>query len=165
MSIDFSKWSASDFAAWWGAIVASFAVIWNIIVAIRSGPRVYVRATPEMQVFPRQPVTGDKSYISVTAINRGNAPTTITHFIGYYTKNLWNRIRGKKQAFIVNTDLSLGKPIPYILKPGEEWSSMADQKSIQEKCANGLLYIGIIHNQRKRPVFKRVKFKGYGEGE
>ncbi|MFZ3136192.1 MAG: hypothetical protein WA126_02235 [Thermodesulfovibrionales bacterium] len=159
MSIDFSKWSASDFAAWWGAIVATLAVIWNIVVAIRSGARVYVRATPEMQVFPRQPITEDNIYISVTAINRGNSSTTITHFCGYYTKSIWNRIRGKKQAFIVNTDPSLGKTIPYVLRPGEEWSSMANQKSIQEKCAGGLLYIGIIHNQRKRPVYKRVRFR------
>jgi len=159
MSIDFSKWSASDFAAWWGAVVATLAVIWNIIVAIRSGARVHVRANPDMQVFPRQPITGDKTYISVTAVNRGNSSTTITHCCGYYTKNIWDRIRGKKQQFFVNTDVSLGKPIPYVLRPGEEWSNMADQMDIQEKCAGGLLYIGIIHNQRKRPVYKRVKFR------
>jgi len=69
MSIDFSKWSASDFAAWWGAIVATLAVIWNIIVAIRSGARVQVKANPDMQIFPRQPITGDKKYISVTAVD------------------------------------------------------------------------------------------------
>jgi len=159
MGIDFSKWSASDFAAWWGAIIASFAVIWNIIVAIRSGARLHVRATPEMKIFPRQSTTVDKKYISVTAVNRGNSSTTITHFCGYYTKNIWNRIRGKKQQFIITIDVSLGKPIPYILRPGEEWSNMAIQKDIQDKCAGGLLYMGIIHNQRKRPVYKRVKFR------
>ena len=159
MKIDFSTWSASDFAAWWGAVVATLAVIWNIIVAIRSGARVHVRANPNMQVFPRQPITEDKTYISVTAVNRGNSSTTITHFCGYYIKSFWGLLRGEKQEFIVNTDLSLGKPIPFVLHPGEEWSSMADQKSIEEKCIGGHLYIGIIHNQRKRPVYKRVKFK------
>jgi hypothetical protein len=95
--------------------IDSFHENWrDIVVAIRSGPRVYGRATPEIQVFPSQPVTGDKSYIFVTAINRGNVSTTITHFCGYYTKNFWNRIRGKKQAFIVNMDLSLEKPIQYV---------------------------------------------------
>jgi hypothetical protein len=159
MSIDFSKWSASDFAAWWGAIVASLAIIWNIIVAIRSGARVHVRATSQMKVFPPQPITGDKTYVSVTAVNRGNSSTTITHFCGYYTKNIWDRIRGKRRHFIINASGLLGRPIPYVLKPGEEWSNMADQKDIQEKCADGLLYIGIIHNQKKRPVYKRVKFR------
>ena len=159
MNIDFSTWSTSDFAAWWGAIVASFAVIWNIIVAVRSGARVHVRVNPEMQVYPRQPPTNDNTYISVTAVNRGNSSTTITNFCGYYTKSYWNLLRRKKQSFIVTTDLSLGKPIPYVLRPGEEWSSMADQKSIQEQCAGGLLYFGIIHNQRKRAVYKRVKFR------
>lgn len=36
---------------------------------------------------------------------------------------------------------------------------MADQKGLQEKSKGGYLYLGIIHNQRKRPIYKRVKFE------
>jgi hypothetical protein len=63
----------------------------------------------------------------------------------------------KKQQFVINTHPSLGKPVPYVLAPGEEWSSLANQKDIQGKSAGGYLYLGVIHNQRKRPVYKRIK--------
>jgi hypothetical protein len=159
MKIDFSTWTASDFAAWWGAIIATLVVTWNMIVAVRSGARIHVRANPDMQVYPRQPNSEDNTYISVTAVNRGNSSTTITHFCGYYCKGFWDLLRRKKQKFIVKTGPALGKPLPCVLNPGEEWSSMAEQKSLQEQSAGGFLYIGILHNQRKRLVYKRVKFR------
>ena len=159
MKIDFSTWSASDFAAWWGAIIASLAAVWNIVTAIRSGARVHVKVNPEMQFYPPQPGTKDTTYISVTAVNRGNSPTTITHFCGYYTKSFWDLLRGKKQEFVIPTIPAFGKTVPYVLNSGEEWTSSTDQKSLQDKSAGGLLYVGIIHNQRKRPILKRVKFR------
>jgi len=157
MVIDLSKFSVSDYAAWWGAIIATLALVWNIILAIRSGARIRVRANPNMKIFPKQPITGDNRYISVTAVNHGNSPTTITHFCGYYTSSLWDSIRGRKQNFVVNVHPSLGKPVPYVLAPGEEWNSLADQDDIMKQSGGGYLYIGIIHNQRKRPIYKRIK--------
>ena len=159
MKIDFSAWSTSNFAAWWGAIIATLAVIWNIVLAIRSGARVHVSANPNMKIYPPgPPASRDNTYINVAAVNRGNSPTTITQFCGYYTKSFWYLLRGKKQEFVINIDPAIGKPVPYVLNPGEEWSCMTAQKRIQEECAGGLLYIGVLHNQRKRPVCKRVKF-------
>ena len=157
--MDFNNWSISDYAAWWGAIIATLALLWNIVVAIQSGPRVYVRASPNMKVFPEDPITKDKTYISVIAVNRGNAPTTITHFCGFYADSLWNLIRRKRQHFIINAHPSLGKPVPYVLAPGKEWSNLADQDDIQDKMGKGYLYIGIIHNQKKRPIYTRVKLR------
>jgi len=157
MIIDFTTFTISDYAAWWGAIIATLALIWNIIVAIRSGARVKIRATPNMKVYPEQPVTEDNTYISVTAVNHGTSPTTITHFCGYYAPTLWDLIRGKKQQFVVKTHPALGKTVPYVLAPGEEWSSLANQENIQENNSGGYLYLGIIHNQRDKPIYKRVK--------
>ena len=158
MVIDFSNFKASDYAAWWGAIIATLALIWNIVIAVRSGARIRVRVNPDMNVIPKQPITGDKTYISVTAVNQGTSPATITHFCGYYTNSLWDRVRGKKQQFIINTHGSLGQTVPYVLAPGDEWSSLADQENILKKAKDKLLYLGIIHNQKKKPVYKRVKF-------
>lgn len=157
MVIDFSKFSASDYAAWWGAVIATLALIWNIVVAVRSGARVTVRANPNMKIYPQQPITGDNTYISVAAVNHGTSPTTITHFCGYYARSLWDLVKGKKQHFIVNTHAALGKTVPYVLAPGEEWSSLADQADLLKNAKGRFLYLGIIHNQRKRPLYKRVK--------
>ena len=160
--LDFSNWVFSNYAAWWGAIVATAALGWNIISALRSGPRIKVRATPNMQIFPRMSPTGDKTYISVTAINKGTAPTTITHLSGFYAKNFLCLVRRKRKNFIVSTVGGLSTPIPHVLRPGEEWSGMIDQESLTEKYHGGYLYVGVIHNQRRRPVYVRVLFKESG---
>lgn len=159
MVIDFAKLTASDYAAWWGAIIATLALVWNIVVAVRSGARVKVRANSNMMIYPEDPITAGKTYISVKAVNHGTSPTTITHFCGYYAPTFWDLIRGKKQQFVVNTHPALGKQVPYVLSPGEEWQSMADQQELQNHYSGGYLYLGIIHNQRNRPIYKRVKKK------
>lgn len=161
MKIDFSTWTASDYAAWWGAIIATLAAIWNIISAIRSGPRINVRAIPDMQIFPRQSITGDTSYISVTAINKGNSPTTITHLCGYHYKSVWCLLRRRKTQFVINTNPFTGKQVPYLLNPGEEWANIIDQNELRDKFSSGFLYIGVMHNQRKHAVLKRVKIVTY----
>jgi hypothetical protein len=157
MATEPSIFTASDYAAWWGATIATLALFWNIIVALRSGARVRVKANPNMKVYPPQPLTGDKDWISVTAINCGTSPTTITHCCGYYSASFWDLIRGKKQQFIINCDPRLGSKIPTVLAPGEEWSNLADQQGLKEQNPNGFYYIGIMHNQKKRPIYKRVK--------
>lgn len=156
--MDISTWSISDYAAWWGAVVATLTLIWNFVVAFRSGPRIHVRVNPNMQILSKAPATGDKNFISVTAVNRGTAPTTITHFCGFYTDSLWNLIRGNRQQFIITTNSVMGKDVPYVLKPGEQWNRWADQHDLQKKVGNGYLYLGVTHNQRKRPVYQRVCF-------
>ena len=157
MDIDFSKFTASDYAAWWGAIIASLALVWNIVVAIRSGARIKVTVSPNMQVHPKQPITEDNKYILVIAVNHGSTPTTITHFSGYYAPGFWSLIRGgKKVEFVVIPNQGYS-PIPFVLGPGAEWSNLADQKNIIEKSKGGNLYLGVCHSQNKRPVYKRVK--------
>jgi hypothetical protein len=154
--INLSKLAVSDYAAWWGAIIATLALVWNIIVAVRAGARLHVTATPNMQIFPLAPGEEDRTYIHVNAINRGNSATTITHFCGYRFDNLWDLIRNKKQHFIVN-GTSDGLPVPYKLAPGDEWRGIADQVLMLKDFKGKYFYIGVIHNQGKKPIYKRVK--------
>ena len=157
--MDFTTWDISDYAAWWGAIIATLTLIWNIIIALKKGSRIIVKAQPNMKIFPEDPLTKDKEYISVTVVNKGTAPTTITHFCGYHVKNFRDYIKRKKQNFIINAHPSTGKTIPYVLKPGEEWNNLAEQNNIDENYISGYLYIGISHNQRKKPKYVKVKHK------
>ena len=157
MIIDTSTWNASDYAAWWGAIIATFAFIWNLINTIRDGARIKITATPNMVYYPPDPVTKGKSYISLTAVNRGNSATTITNFCGYYAKSRWDVMRKKAQYFVVNTT-ELSHPIPKLLNPGEEWKGMLDQGDLEKKKEGAsFIYVGVVHNQSKKPIYKRVK--------
>lgn len=154
---DSSNLTASDYAGWWGAITATLALTWNIVVFIRSGARIKIRVNSNIIVFPESPITKGKTYVSVTAINIGKSATTITHFCGYYGKSYFGIIRMKRQEFVINCHPALGNTVPFLLSPGEEWRGLADQGDLSEHINNGVLLIGIIHNQRKRPILKRTK--------
>ena len=158
MILDLSNFSASDYAAWWGAIVASLALTWNIIQTIRAGARIEVVITPNMKVYPPQPPTNDNDYIAVKAVNRGTGPTTITHCAGFYTNSRWGLIKkSERQQFVINISPETGTKIPFVLEPGAEWNNLAAQADLFKMSGSGYLYLGIYHNQRSKPVYKRVK--------
>jgi hypothetical protein len=117
-----------------------------------------------MQIFPSQAPTHDKTYVSVRAVNVGTGKTTITHCAGYYTTNILGVLLKKyRQPFMININNQTGHPVPFILEPGTEWGNLADQEFLMERTENGRVYLGIIHNQRKRPIYKRVKLKAASE--
>ncbi len=157
--MNFSTWSINDYAAWWGAVIATLVLILNVITLLLSGPRIRVRASPNMQIFPQNTTIGEnKTYILITVTNRGNSATTLTHFHGYYANNLWNLLRKKKRIrFVLPVNLLLGKVIPYVFASGEEWSNMVEQSDIQKDLGNGYLYIGVSHSQNNRPTYVRVR--------
>lgn len=155
--VDFGTWSGSDYAAWWGATVATLAFAWNVVRALRAGPRIHVRANAGMQVYPRSEVFGDKEYIMVKAVSRGTGPTTVTHFLGFHSKSRWDAWRRKGRHFVVGTHPIVG-PLPRVLLPGEEWQGMSDQTDMPEHYSrSGYLYMGVAHNQRRRSVYTRVR--------
>lgn len=156
MIIDLSGLGPSDYAAWWGAAIATLALVWNIVIAVRAGARLHVTATPNMKVFPPNPGEEDYSYIFVYAVNRGSSATTVTHFCGYHADTLWDLIRGKRQYFMVNGTPD-GLPVPYKVNPGDEWRGVANQDRIFQNFKGKYFYVGVIHNQRKKPIYKRVK--------
>lgn len=156
MQIDFSKLNPSDYAAWWGAVIATLALVWNIIAALRAGARVHVTASPNMQMFPPNPSEENKQYIHISAVNRGSSATTITHFLGYSADNLWSLLRNKKQHFIVN-GADGSSSVPMKINPGDEWCGIADQDAVMEGFKGKYFYLGVIHNQKKKPIYKRVK--------
>lgn len=159
MVIDLSNMSSSDYAAWWGATIATLALIWNIVVAIRTGARLHISISPNMQFFPAPQGEENKKHIIVTAVNRGTSPATITNFLGYSDKYWWTRFTKNKkdrQCFIVNP-MGSSSPIPLKVEPGDEWRGIADQEAIMEGVGSNYVYLGICHNQHKKPILKRVK--------
>lgn len=158
MVLDFSTLSPSDYAAWWGAIIASLALVWNIVVAIRAGARIDVTVSPNMRMYPPGPPTYDNEYVAIKAVNLGNGPTTITHCLGYYTKSsLGIFIKRFRQPFMINTNAQMGNIVPHILNPGEEWGNLAEQKFLLDRPKGSRVYLGVIHNQKRKPIYKRVK--------
>ena len=153
---------ATDLAAWWGAIVASLILIWDIYKWKRSGPIVRVSASPNMRTYGNiSDSQKDKTYVVVEVTNTGDRKTTITHLIGFHYKSFFQKILKKRNKAFVVAIPALSEPLPYVLEPGERWLGGIDQNNkLEEISQNGFLYCGVYHSSGKRPVLERVIIKG-----
>lgn len=147
---------ASTWAAWWGAVSGSLAVAWEVFRWSRSGPKLQVIATPNMQIITPGEGIDDTLYISVVVTNGGDSPTTITHFCACTYRNVFDRLRGKKdQLFIINSGPE--SPIPHKILVGERWSARILQQKAAELVGSSLFYIGVQHALASKPNHVRVK--------
>jgi hypothetical protein len=145
---------ASDAAAWWGAVVATIVLLWDIYKWKTTGPRLVVKAVPGMQELGDRT---EKKLISVEVTNRGDRPTTLTHlaFIGY--TSLWNRLRRKRSAKVGFVPRPGGtQPFPYQLPSGDRWLGFAEQDAIKAYHKEPYLYAAVYHSGSNKPSLCRV---------
>jgi len=145
-------------AAWWGAIIATLILAWDIFKWKRSGPLVSVSASPNMQTVGGIPdALEDKTFLFVTATNTGNRQTTITHLVGLHYSSLLQRLRKKRNKAFFVASPAFAPRLPHILGPGEQWLGGIEQNAeLEELSRNGFLYCGVYHSSSRRPVLQRV---------
>jgi hypothetical protein len=146
-----------DPIAIYAATVSTTVLIWNIFIWFRTGPRLKVSASANMKTFG-QGVRDDTTYIVANVRNVGTQQTTITHVVMFAYRNRWDRFRKRaSETFVVNHAV-LAYPIPYVLEAGKTFMSMIVQNETAEKLSHSrLLYVGIVHAFRDRPVLARVR--------
>jgi len=146
-------------AAWWGAIIATLLLVWDMYKWKRSGPIINVSASPNMETVGKIPnhLEG-KKYISVEVTNTGDKKTTITHLVLFHYISLFQKLRRKKdKSFFVATPALFPPPLPYVIEPGERWLGGIEQTSkLEEMSRNGYLYCGIYHSCGKKPILQMV---------
>lgn len=112
---------ASELAAWWGAVIATLVLVWDLFKWLRSGPRLDLRVEWRREV-PRR---GEEHYgnalrwtLTIEVANVGDAPTTLTRLEVWHHPTLLSRFmrRGSKPYF-----LEQPRSLPYLLGPGEVW--------------------------------------------
>ena len=152
-----STFSASDWAAWWGAIVATVVFCWDIFKWFRAGPRLRVRTSTNMQLVNEAGTTGPEKYISISAVNIGDAPTTVTHlFLTYYASRTRRWLRRPTTEMIVPQP-RLAQPLPKFLPVGETWGGVIRQTPELEKMLDeGLLYCGVRDESSGTSTSSRV---------
>lgn len=149
---------ASTVAAWWGAGVATSVLMWDVFKFARTGPRLTVTVVPGTIAIPADP-TFPPTMIMVKVVNRGDAPTTITTLCGESYAGLGERLRRKGQSFVVMAPVG-GPGLPFPLGPGQEWVGCLNQADVVAKMgSDGLLYCGVAHTMRSKPVHRRVRLK------
>ncbi len=119
------NWLTIAVAAY-AAVVASAALALEVRRWFESGARLKISCMPNAKTI-NVPGTEGAAFLIASVANRGNAPTTITHFALYEYKNWFDRLRSKPAwtAVIVNPappGALVG--LPCVLQPGEVWTGI-----------------------------------------
>ena len=152
--------------ALYAALVATGVLIIQIRQWIENRPRVFLKVLPDM-VLPNNILRPDK-IILVTATNRGSETTTVKNlFVIWYENRLDKLFQRKGEVGIIphpSIRNSKAGVLPYVLKPGSEWTGMIDQtQTIDETyeletiIANKWAYVAIHCSHRDKLIRKRLK--------
>ena len=131
------------FIAAYAAVISAFVLGWDAYKYFASGAKINLNVTMNMRIFGGFK-DDENTYVSVTAQNVGDRPTTIVNLGGMYYSTWWRAYFFKQkpdEAFIISQP-SQGQPIPYRFEVGSQWIGMAIQSSdIENKVKNGILFI------------------------
>lgn len=144
--------TASVIAAWWGAVIATVVLAWDIFKWARSGARLKVRVTPNMQV------AGDSSQqklVHVEVVNRGDRVTTITHWAFYEFASTLHRLRRKRKSQGI-VPYPEGPALPFELEPGKRWAATVAQEGLFSHFTGGQVFCVIVHSASDKEALCRL---------
>jgi hypothetical protein len=145
----------------YAAVISTFVLGWDAYKWLASGAKIDLSASTGMKTFGG-PISDTKTYISITARNVGDQPTTITNLGGMYFDSWWRAYvtrRMPSEAFVVNQP-SQAQRIPYRFEVGDQWIGLADQTDdIVQKARDGYLFFILYTAKGGRGHRVRVKVR------
>jgi hypothetical protein len=156
---DWVAW-VGDWVAWVGAVTGVAALALELVRWLREGPRLHVRASPNMKLFPDH---DGRPILMVWVTNRGTAKTTLTTFAMLEFASWIARYRMRpSRNWVAMHDQNFGPPLPHELEPGQQWMGgvrVAHDTDLAKVIAAEALYVGIYHalGRPNRPVLALAK--------
>jgi hypothetical protein len=149
---------ATEIAAWWGAIIATLVLAWDMYKWKRSGPIINVSASPNMQTFGGvSNGLENKTFVVVEITNTGGRKTTLTKLVGFHCKSIFQKLRRKEDESFIVDNPAPSQPLPHVLGPGERWlGSIEQNEELEEMSRSGYLFCGVYHSSGKKPVLQPV---------
>ncbi len=145
----------------YAAVVAIFVLGWDAYKWLDSGPKVSITASTGMSMVGNG-VHDPKTYISVTAVNRGDRTTTLTNLgFLYYKKWFDAKFRQNRvtQGFII-PDPSQAQRLPYKFQAGDQWIGLCDQDDdVVKMIREGHLYVVLYHSHSGKGVRHQLTLK------
>lgn len=147
-----------NLVAIYAAFVSSVVLIWDIIKWWRTGPRLHGHAKGNMQMIGGARGRDPSSYIVFTVYNRGSANVTLTNVGLLAYSSRWAKFRRKSdRSFVVNATGDTGYTVPYVLKAGEQFMTLARQDSELEALTRShQVYGAIYHTYGDKPLLLRI---------
>lgn len=154
------NFSVTDWAAWWGALIATTVLIWDVIKWIKRGPKIKLdmQVSGNMKMYPPDP--DDKTYVSARVCNNGSGAVTLTNLgYEYYSCCLRYILHLKPtKSFVILRPIAA--PIPHTLNVGQIWDAYFLQTDkIVEMANNGVAVVALYHSGSKKPIKRKLKIK------
>lgn len=140
------------YVAWYAAAVSTIVLLWDVYKWMRSGPKLNIKAKPNMTRVIFMGNAEKSIFIEVT--NTGSANTTLTHLIFYRYKNRFDAFfRRNSITRGVVMDSSFGPNLPYELNAGGRWTGGISQEDLITKTGNeGVLICGVNYTHSDKPA-------------
>jgi hypothetical protein len=155
-----------EIVAWWGAIISTFVLLWDILKWLQSGPRIKSRISLNIhyddgKVTSKEKneygeVTHHEEYCHIELVNIGTMPTTIMEISATNKKN--GSYGVAQPAFTTH----FGKKLPHVISPGEVWSCRLPMHYYNSISKHGIPEIHISLSHLSRPM-KLSDIKGRRE--
>jgi hypothetical protein len=143
----------------YAAVISTFVLGWDAYKWLASGAKIDLKASPNMKIIGGL-VLDHSTYISITAWNIGDQPTTISNLgMIYYESWFQAYIKPKKpkESFIVK-EPSQTQRIPFRFEVGDQWVGLVIQTDdVNEKINIGYLFLVLYTAGRGHGHRVRVK--------
>ena len=150
--------TVTDVLAWWGAVVATVVLVWDIFKWFHEGPQMAFKVRPEMCIVGDEEFEG-KRFLVFDVANIGGRATTLTSLGFVYYANLWQRIRRKADYYFVKNP-GFEHAFPHKLDVGELWTGRASQTGeLDRMLEKGFLYASVYCSHSSHPMTVRVQKK------
>ena len=144
--------SLTELVAWYGAVVASTVLAWDVFKWRRSGPRLTVQIIP----YYKPSLRYSDDYIRIDISNVGEQATTLTAIYGYNLTRLQILFRRRKKRLDMLYNQSDTDSLPIKLESGDAWHYVFLKTPLIDKMIEKKrFYIGTIHSSSARPIMRR----------
>lgn len=158
--------NTTSVVAWWGAIIATIVLLWDIVKWTRTGPRVGITTQchvcyPDAKVLHvEQAEHGQVSHLAdychIEIFNTGDRATTIISIEGTH-----RRKKSEMQIYSggVQFEAHHGKTLPIVLAAGEMWSARFEMDNLYRLAERGrpVILVRTSHLRRPIEVFPTIK--------
>jgi len=152
-----------EIVAWWGAIVATIVLLWDIYKWKTAGPRIRFIVRSGIIIVGDLDREG-QTFISTEATNIGDRPTTITNLVVQHYETYLTMLRHKPSRSMIVNNPSASQPLPYVLNPGCVWHGLSLQTSeIEALARNGYLVCGLCHSHSDKEIDRRIVIRKESE--
>ncbi|MDE1341188.1 hypothetical protein [Vibrio aestuarianus] len=156
---------ASNIVAWWGAVVATLVLGWDVLKWLQSGAKIKTRLVLRTQYSDSEPIRQEETengtisiyetYTHIEIINVGAVPTTIMGIeLTHPAKKNTGRLITTQMAF----DVLVGKSFPCVLGVGEVFSCRVPSDRYERFLEMGIPEFHLRVSHKTKPlVFRATK--------